>query len=153
MAMGISVRSGLAGERSALEALQRRASLANERDREALLAHPDAIALPLEQIEAGHVFVAEREGQIAGFAVALPREDGQFELDGLFVEPHLWKGGVGRALVDRCAAYARGRGAKALHVIGNPHAEGFYISCGFEVRGAHQTQFGEGLLMKKALAA
>jgi hypothetical protein len=44
-------------ERSSLEALQWRASLANSGDRDALLANPDAIALPIEQIADGHVLV------------------------------------------------------------------------------------------------
>jgi hypothetical protein len=32
-----------------------------------------------------------------------------------------------------------------LYVIGNPHAEGFYISCGFRVTGTVVTRFGIGL--------
>lgn len=41
-------RPATAGERRQLVELQRRASLANPGDREALLAHPDAIDLPLD---------------------------------------------------------------------------------------------------------
>jgi hypothetical protein len=41
--------------------------------------------------------------------------------------------------------------ASFLHVIGNPHAEGFYNSCGFRVTGTVTTQFGIGLAMRKAL--
>ena len=51
-------------ERSALEELQRRASLIWEEDRDALLAHPDAIELPLEQITDGHTIVAESIGRV-----------------------------------------------------------------------------------------
>jgi len=144
----ISIRPAGTGEQKALEALQLRASLNNPGDRDAVLAHPDAIVLPLEQLDAGQVFIAERNGTMAGFAVVLPREDGQIELDGLFVEPSLWKGGIGRALVDHCAAYARNVGAIALHVIGNPHALGFYTACGFESIGVTETRFGPGLLMR-----
>jgi len=36
-------------------------------------------------------------------------------------------------------------------VIGNPHAENFYLSCGFEQTGTIQTRFGVGLQMRKAL--
>ena len=46
-------------EQKALEALQLRASLTNDGDREALLANPDAIKIPLEQIAAGRVFVSK----------------------------------------------------------------------------------------------
>ena len=51
-------------ERSALEDLQRRASLIWEEDRDALLANPDAIELPLEQITGGRTIVAENVGGI-----------------------------------------------------------------------------------------
>jgi len=47
----ISIRLALPVERRDLEQLQWRASLNNPGDRVALLANPDAIALPLEQIE------------------------------------------------------------------------------------------------------
>src|SRR5215470_16713948 len=119
----VSIRAARPDEHTALEALQRRASLSNERDRDALLAHPDAIALPIEQIVGGCVFVAETDGIVAGFAALVPRSDGGAELDALFVEPHLWKRGIGRRLVDHIADVARTSAATFLHVVGNPHAE------------------------------
>lgn len=147
----VTVRPTVASEQKYLEALQWRASLNNPGDREALLAHPDAIELPLEQIEAGGVFVAEVAGSVLGFAAILPRTDGDFELDALFVEPSAWRQGVGRVLVQHCADAARAAGAGALHVVGNPHAEGFYTACGFTTLGKKQMRFGIGLLMKKPL--
>ena len=134
-----------------LESVQRRASLNNPGDRDALLAHPEAIALPVEQIDADCVFVAERDGRVVGFAAVVPRPDGGAELDALFVEPHLWKRGIGRQLVEHVAEVARTRDATFLHVIGNPHAEGFYVSCGFHAAGTVDTRFGVGLDMRRAL--
>src|SRR4051812_17401786 len=147
----ISIRAARTQEQTMLESLQRRASLNNPGDRDALLANPDAIALPIEQIEDGCVFVAERDGTVVGFAAVIQRPDGGAELDALFVEPHLWKHGVGRRLIDHTADIARARAASFLHVIGNPHAEGFYTSCGFRITGTVETQFGIGLAMRKAL--
>jgi N-acetylglutamate synthase-like GNAT family acetyltransferase len=147
----IVVRPARQTERSSLEALQRRASLSNPGDRDALLAHPDAIALPLEHITDGDVFVAERDGVVVGFATLLPRPDGHAELEALFVEPSLWKGGIGRVLVDHCARVARQRSSPILHVVGNPHAEGFYIACGFRTAGTVDTRFGLGLAMRREL--
>jgi GNAT superfamily N-acetyltransferase len=147
----VRIRLALASERHTLEALQMRASLQNPGDREALLAHPDAIDLPLEQIRAGQVFVLETLGSIKGFAAILLREDGSAELDALFVEPDSWRQGFGRALIDYCATAARRRGAALLHVIGNPHAEGFYRACGFDGIGTATTRFGVGLLMRRGL--
>lgn len=147
----IVIRFALPSERAALEALQWRASLANEADREALLAHPDAISLPVEQLEFQNVFVAERDGAVAGFAAVVPRGDGDAELDGLFVEPAHWRTGIGRALVARSIEHARGFGAGALYVIGNNAARGFYEACGFEVTGTCETRFGPALTMRRAL--
>jgi len=145
------IRPARASEHDALEALQTRASLANPRDREALLASPGAIELPDHQIAAGRVFVAEQHGAVVGFAVITPRDDGDVELDGLFVEPSQWQQGIGRLLVEHCATVARQGGSTALHVIGNPHASAFYDRCGFERGGTIETRFGIGLLFRKAL--
>lgn len=147
----ITVRPAIASERESLEALQRRASLSNPKDREALLANPDSIVLPLQQIVDGGVFVAEQSGHIKGFSAILPRPDGNSELDALFVEPECWRQGVGRVLVEHCAMAARKAGASYLHVVGNPHAEHFYGACGFQVLGIEPTRFGVGLLMKREL--
>jgi GNAT superfamily N-acetyltransferase len=147
----VFIRQARPEEHAILESLQWRASLGNPGDRDALVANPDAIALPIDQIAAGCVFVAERDGSVAGFAAVVARADGGAELDALFVEPHLWKQGIGRRLVDHVSDIARLRAASFLHVIGNPHAEGFYVSCGFRVTGTVETRFGVGLAMRRRL--
>ena len=55
----VTIRLAYIEERLALEELQRRASLALGEYNEQLEAHPDAIELPLAQIERGEVLVAE----------------------------------------------------------------------------------------------
>jgi N-acetylglutamate synthase-like GNAT family acetyltransferase len=147
----VAFRAARTEERLALEELQRRASLEWDEYREALLAHPEVIELPPAQIEAGQVTVAEADGQVLGFSVVLPREDGDAELDGLFVEPKGWGKGVGRGLVEHAAARARSAGVRALHVIANPRAEGFYARCGFERIGETPTRFGSAILMRMTL--
>ena len=96
-------------------------------------------------------FVAEDDSGIVGFAAVISRADGGAELDALFVEPHLWKRGIGRRLVDHVADVARASGTSFLHVVGNPPAEGFYLSCGFRVTGTVDTRFGVGLDMRRPL--
>jgi ribosomal protein S18 acetylase RimI-like enzyme len=135
-------------EQKKLEGLQLRASLTNEGDRDALLAHPDAIELPIAQIAAGGVFVAEWNGAVVGFAAVEPRADGQSELDALFVDPDMRRRGIARLLIAHCAEVARVRKSAALCVVGNPHAKDFYIACGFQVIGTSETRFGTGLLMR-----
>jgi len=143
------IRRAVVSEQRELEGLQMRASLTNAGDRDALLAHSDAIELPPEQIAAGSVFVAERNGAIAGFAALLPRADGGAELDALFVEPTMRRCGIGRRLVEHCCGVARLQGSAFLHVVGNPHAQDFYVACGFQLTGAAETRFGPGLLMRR----
>lgn len=145
------IRPAVVSEQQVLEALQLRAALSNAGDREAMLANPDAIELPLDQIAAGRLFVLEWEGAIVGFSAVLPRPDGDTELDGLFVEPNTRRRGIGRSLVEHCAHVARSQGSTALHVVGNPHAENFYAACGFKVIGTTATRFGPGLLMRRTL--
>ena len=139
----ISLRLAQPEEHDELEELQRRASLELPEYRDQLLANPDAVHLPPAQIANGQVIVAELGGEIAGFAAVVGGE-----LDGLFVEPDLWGGGIGRALVDAATHEARQRGL-SLTVIANPRAKGFYESCGFTLEGEEQTRFGPGLRMSK----
>lgn len=151
--VAVTIRLARADERELLEALQLRASLANPGDRASVLAHPGVITIPSRQIADGQVFVAEHAGTVLGFSAVADRDDGQTELDGLFVEPSRWRGGVGRRLVERAMEYGRDHSAGWLHVIGNPHAEGFYEACGFETIGTWETEFGPGLLMRVRIQA
>lgn len=148
----LAVRPAVPAERDALEALQKRASLANPGDRISILANPDAIDVPVGQLEAGQVYVAQRGDALVGFAAVVPRADGDAELDALFVEPVLWRRGIGRRLLEHCVAAACAEGARALHVVGNPHAEAFYLASGFNRVGTVTTRFGEGILFRRDLA-
>jgi GNAT superfamily N-acetyltransferase len=134
-------------DRLALEDLQRRASLALEEYREQLEANPDAIELPIEQIERGEVIVAELDGRVAGFAAVLIDDD-VAELDGLFVEPELWRQGIGAALIDVAVHEARRQGL-TMTVIANPSARCFYERCGFTIEGEATTRFGPALRMSR----
>jgi len=122
-----------------------------EEDREALLAHPDAIELPLDQITDGRTVVAESAGELLGFAVVLRRDDGDAELDGLFVEPAHWRRGLGRALVEQAERIAARDGATNLWVIANTRALDFYGACGFVTVGEVATRFRPAPRMRKAI--
>lgn len=143
----LTIRMARPDERDALEDIQRRASLALEDYREQLTAHPDAIELPVSQIERGEVIVAEIGDRLAGFAAVII-EDEAAELDGLFVEPDLWRQGIGAALIDVAVHEARRRGL-AMMVVANPSAQEFYEKCGFTLEGEAQTRFGPGLRMSR----
>jgi GNAT superfamily N-acetyltransferase len=142
-AEALCIRRARPEERLDLEALQRRASLALPEYRAQLEAHPDAIELPAEQIDQGQVIIAELDGRVAGFAAVVGGE-----LDGLFVEPELWRRGIGTALVEEATHEARRRGF-TLSVTANPGARGFYERCGFAVEEETQTRFGPALRMSR----
>jgi GNAT superfamily N-acetyltransferase len=142
-AEALRIRPARPEERLDLEALQRRASLALPEYREQLEAHPDAIELPAEQIEQGQVIVADLNGRVAGFAAVVGGE-----LDGLFVEPELWRRGIGTALIEEATHEARRRGF-TLSVTASPTALRFYEHCGFAVEGEAQTRFGPAFRMSR----
>jgi GNAT superfamily N-acetyltransferase len=146
-----SFRLAVPAERRALEDLQRRASLVWEDDRDALLANPDAIELPLEQITDGRTIVAENVGELLGFAVVLRRDDGDAELDGLFVDPAQWRHGIGRELLAHAERIATSDGATSLWVTANTRALGFYGACGFVTVGEVATRFRPAPRMRKTI--
>jgi GNAT superfamily N-acetyltransferase len=143
----LSIRLAKPEEKYALEALQRRASLALGEYNEQLEAEPDAIQLPPGQIERGEVIVAELNDRVVGFAAVLI-DDCVAELDGLFVEPDLWRRGIGAALIDVAVHEARRQGL-SMSVIANPSAREFYEKCGFTVEGEAQTRFGPAHRMSR----
>lgn len=140
---GVALRLARPEEHDELEELQRRASLELNEYRKQLRANPAAIHLPPAQIANGQVIVAELDGEVAGFAALVGGE-----LDGLFVEPKLWRRGIGRALIHASAHEARRKGL-TLTVIANPSARGFYESCGLVIEGETQTRFGPALKMSR----
>ena len=147
-----TLRAATQADRAALIALMRRASLLWDDTRAALQAHPEVIDVPAEQIEAGQAFLAESQtGELLGFAVLLPRADGDAELDGLFTDPAHLRRGTGAALVAHAAARARAAGAAHLHVTANRNALAFYRRCGFVQTGTTRTQFAEAPLMRLEL--
>jgi GNAT superfamily N-acetyltransferase len=127
-----------------LEELQRRASHVWPAYREQLAAHPDAIEISAAAIAAGHVRVAyDENGDTLGFSVTVPGQaDGEFELDGLFVDPTEMGLGVGRGLIDDCLAYVRRLGGTRLWVTGGPESAPFYEHLGFTATGPAETRFG-----------
>lgn len=134
-----------------LQELQRRSALVYADTRAALLADPALIHLPDWHVE--HSLVAERGGTTVGFAVVLPRNGGEAELDGLFVEPGHWRGGVGAALVAAAAEASRDMGAANLHVVASLHALAFYRASGFIDGALIDMSLSEALEMHLPLAA
>jgi len=138
-------------EAALLEDLQREASLIWDEYRADLLAHPDAIDVPLDDLRSRRVRVHELDGVVTGFATVLPVVDGSAELDALFVRPTLMRRGIGARLVEDAARRARNEGARRLAVTANPRAATFYGRCGFRTVREEPTRFGPALRMHRDL--
>ncbi|GAA4802098.1 hypothetical protein GCM10023200_44020 [Actinomycetospora chlora] len=134
-----------------LEDVQREASLIWDEYRADLLAHPEAIEVPVAQVRALRVRVDEQGGEVTGFAAVLPLPDGDVELDGLFVRPAHMRRGIGARLVADAAGRARAAGAARMVVTANPRAEGFYVRAGFRTVGSAPTRFGPAIRMEMLL--
>lgn len=149
----VRIRDATPDEAGALQDLQRRSSLVWEEQRAQLLAHPDAISLPVSLIRDATVRVAYDVDRVLGFSVTRSHADkgGPDELDGLFVEPDRMRGGVGRALIADVVADAQQRGVTAIEVTANPRAVDFYRQVGFRDGEPVSTRFGPGLRMRREI--
>lgn len=98
-------------------------------------------------------FVAEIEGEIAGFVLIHP---GRGELAACYVAPEAARRGIGRALCR--AAEEAAMGCLGLRVRSSLNAEAFYRSLGFVAVSRGESRFADGtpmpvVFMRKALAA
>ena len=141
------IRKARPNERLDLEELQHRSSRTLPEYREQLDANPEAIDLPPRHIERGEVTVAEGVDGIAGFAVVVVDGD-TAEVDGLFVEPSLWRRGVGSTLLEAATHDAR-RAGLSLTVVAAPAARAFYERCGFTAESRVETRFGPAIRMSR----
>ncbi len=143
----IAIRNARQGDLTGLNALMWRASWANVSDRDFLSENKDKVRVPADLITAGQVFMAEEIGQLVGFA-SVQQSNGEWDLEGLFVEPTAMRRGIGRALLDHAAEAVRTRGGTSLYVDRNPHAEAFYRATGFVDFGPMQAEGGPGTRMR-----
>ncbi|HEY2795730.1 MAG TPA: GNAT family N-acetyltransferase [Micromonosporaceae bacterium] len=92
--------------------------------------------------QGGGVFVADRDGEVAGFVAAgrfRPAEGddvepGVGEVYAIYVDPARWSAGAGRALMDAAAEHLTDAGFDEIRLWvfeHNPRARRFYERCGF----------------------
>jgi GNAT superfamily N-acetyltransferase len=96
------------------------------------------------------IFVAEMDGQLAGFYSLIKwrdleyPEDNAQELDYLFIEPSFIGTGVGRALWGHAVNVAQALGAVNLLIVSDPNAEGFYAKMGAVTFGQQESTSRKG---------
>jgi GNAT superfamily N-acetyltransferase len=149
--MKLQIRFAHLRERAALIEMQWRASLVWDEYRDALLANPDAIDIPVEQFRNRQVRVAGHGDRPIGFSAVTALDAEICELDGLFVEPAHWRKGIGGALIEDAARLARRRKFRRMEVTANPRAEGFYAKLHFIKYAVAATRFGSASRMHRIL--
>jgi GNAT superfamily N-acetyltransferase len=147
-----TIRPVDAGDAAAMADVFRRASLANDGDRAALLAHPEVLEIEADALAGSTVAADDTDGTVIGF-IRLVYGDGTAELEDLFVDPGWMRRGVATALVRHEADVARRAGITRVDLTANLHALAFYESVGFVRDGDEQTRFGPAARMRLDLGA
>jgi len=143
----ISVRPATPADQEVLARIYRRASLMNDGDRAALLAHPAALRLRDDLITDGRTLVAVMDSTVVGFASTSSIRPGVLELDDLFSDPGWLRRGVARRLIQHVVAQTAQEGVTRLEVTANDHALDFYRAVGFVTDGRVETELGVGTRM------
>ncbi|MEO9384822.1 GNAT family N-acetyltransferase [Chromobacterium phragmitis] len=129
--MTLAIRAAQAADAGALAGIY----LACRREMPyAPLAHGDAAVhawFADALLPAGDVWLAERDGEIAGFAACSER-DGQFWLDQLYVAARHQGSGVGQALMEQILT-GRPRACRLQVFQANAGARRFYEAHGFQL--------------------
>src|SRR5579862_1567016 len=90
-------------------------------------------------------WVAEADGEAAGWASLLPPADGTCVLEDLWVAPTWMHRGIGRQLFRAVAERARRLGADKLCWSADPNAVGFYEQLGAHIVGETIGEWGRPL--------
>jgi len=151
VAGGMTIGSASLDDLDAIEALETAAFTGDRLSRRSLRAFVRAPRRPL--------LVARFGNRVAGYALLSTRSGGRAaRIYSLAVDPAQTRRGVGRALLQACERYARGRGLDALRLevrYDNPAAIALYEKFGFRPIGRYPSYYEDGataLRFEKLLA-
>jgi ribosomal protein S18 acetylase RimI-like enzyme len=147
----LTIRDAELDDMPALRRVFRDASLSNDGDRPALLAHPEVLELSDAAVRERRTRVATAGDEVVGFVTVAPADEG-LELEDLFVAPTWMRQGVATALVRDVVRSGHDQGVDRLVVTANLHARAFYESAGFRSVGETPTTFGPAMRMHRDLA-
>lgn len=128
--MNVRTRAAAPGEEALLTDLCMRSKAHHGYDARFMAQCAPVLEVHRSDIEAGRVWVAQRQRRIVGTVGVTPEGDGEAELDRMFVEPEAIGSGVGRALMRRAVRESRAAGVRKLMILADPHAAAFYERCG-----------------------
>jgi GNAT superfamily N-acetyltransferase len=82
-----------------------------------------------DQFSAGNVYVGVIDNVIVAMMALQPAKM-TWKLDHFFVDPNHLRQGIGKTMFDYAIQTAAQRGARAVSIDSDPHAEKFYLECG-----------------------
>lgn len=145
----LTIRTAVPADLPELRRVFRAASLSNAGDAPLLQAHPEFLHFSGDGVAHGRTRVArwgtQGEGRILGFATVAGVDDGDRELEDLFVDPQWHRRGVAVRLIGDAVEALRESGVHRLWVVGNPEALAFYRAVGFTGGDSVDTELGAGL--------
>lgn len=103
------------------------------------------LTLTPETVDAWTIWVAERDGRIAGMVALAERG----EVEDFMVDPDFQGLGVGRALMDTLIAECRRRGLASIGLDADPNAETIYLKLGFVTVGQCPSKSIPGRLLPR----
>ena len=109
------------------------------------------ITLPLISGDFVRVAYDGHNGVVGVVSVTPTALFGIAQLHGLFVDPALWRRGIGRVLFGKAVERAKGMKAGALMVHAEPSAEGFYKRMGAIRIGEGQFYFSPEVILPHLL--
>ena len=85
---------------------------------------------------------AEIDRHAVGFASFVIGGSDYADLDGMFVDPAYWRGGIATLLFEAVEREITARQAVGIRVVAGDSAVPFYLSVGFVLVGEEQTPLG-----------
>ena len=132
----ITLRPARPNEADALSRLEVRSKASHGYDAETMAVFAPVLVVTVDQIARDWVLVAERDGELLGFAHVERRDDLTVAwLEGLFIDPDAQGQGIGTLLWSAAIDHARGLDATELRFDADLHAVGFYERLGATVVG------------------
>lgn len=96
------------------------------------------------QEDGGLTLLAEHDGGLAGFGVAIPEAG---EIAACYVAPELSRRGIGRTLLGAMEATVSAHGVHEINVRASLNSKSFYSAFGYHVSGRGEYRFEDGTVM------